>query len=109
MTSFSHLGETGQSRMVDVGTKPVQKRTATAGARGRTLPINLPGNPRAIAECLVPTVPAIQEQSSRDMLCGGKRSLGKMTNAAHPPTWHFQNSENASHPPNWNRQKAGIF
>lgn len=34
---------------------------ATAGTRGRTLIINLPGNPRAIAECLVPTVPAIQE------------------------------------------------
>lgn len=30
MNSFSHLDETGQARMVDVGTKPVQKRTATA-------------------------------------------------------------------------------
>lgn len=30
MNSFSHLDETGQARMVDVGGKPVQQRTATA-------------------------------------------------------------------------------
>lgn len=34
---------------------------AIAGTRGRTLIINLPGNPRAIAECLVPIIPAIHE------------------------------------------------
>lgn len=34
---------------------------AIAGTRGRTLIINLPGNPRAIAKCLVPIIPAIQE------------------------------------------------
>lgn len=34
---------------------------ATAGIRGQTLIINLPGNPRAIAECLLPLVPAIRE------------------------------------------------
>ena len=34
---------------------------ATAGTRGRTLIINLPGNPRAIAECLAPIIPAIRE------------------------------------------------
>ncbi len=34
---------------------------ATAGTRGRTLIINLPGNPKAIAECLPPIVPAIRE------------------------------------------------
>jgi molybdopterin adenylyltransferase len=34
---------------------------ATAGVRGRSLIINLPGNPRAIAECLPPLVPAIRE------------------------------------------------
>ncbi len=34
---------------------------ATAGTRGRTLIINLPGNPRAIGECLPPLVPAIRE------------------------------------------------
>ena len=34
---------------------------ATAGIRGRTLIINLPGNPRAIGECLPPLIPAIHE------------------------------------------------
>ena len=34
---------------------------ATAGTRGRALIINLPGNPRAIGECLPPLLPAIRE------------------------------------------------
>ena len=34
---------------------------ATAGTRGRTLLINLPGNPRAIGECLPLLLPAIRE------------------------------------------------
>lgn len=34
---------------------------ATAGVRGRTLLVNLPGNPKAIAECLPPLIPAIRE------------------------------------------------
>lgn len=34
---------------------------ATAGVRGRTLIVNLPGNPRAIGECLPGLVPAIRE------------------------------------------------
>lgn len=34
---------------------------ATAGTRGRSLIINLPGRPRAIGECLPPLVPAIRE------------------------------------------------
>lgn len=34
---------------------------ATAGVRGRTLIVNLPGNPRAVGECLPPLVPAIRE------------------------------------------------
>jgi molybdopterin adenylyltransferase len=34
---------------------------ATAGVRGRTLILNLPGNPKAIADCLPPLVPAIRE------------------------------------------------
>ncbi len=34
---------------------------AIAGIRRQTLIINLPGNPRAIAECLPPLVPAIRE------------------------------------------------
>jgi molybdopterin adenylyltransferase len=34
---------------------------ATAGVRGRSLIINLPGNPKAIAQCLPPILPAIRE------------------------------------------------
>lgn len=34
---------------------------ATAGICGRTLIVNLPGNPKAIAECLPPLLPAIAE------------------------------------------------
>ena len=34
---------------------------ATAGVRGRTLVVNLPGNSRAIGECLPGLVPAIRE------------------------------------------------
>ena len=34
---------------------------ATAGVRGKTLIVNLPGNPKAIAECLPPLLPAIAE------------------------------------------------
>lgn len=34
---------------------------ATAGTRGKTLILNLPGNPKAIGECLPPLVPAIRE------------------------------------------------
>lgn len=34
---------------------------ATAGIRGRSLIINLPGNPKAISQCLPPLQPAIRE------------------------------------------------
>jgi len=34
---------------------------ATAGTRGKSLIINLPGNPKAIAECLPMLIPAIRE------------------------------------------------
>lgn len=34
---------------------------ATAGVRGRTLIVNLPGNPKAIGECLPMLLPAMQE------------------------------------------------
>ncbi len=34
---------------------------ATAGICGRALIVNLPGNPKAIAECLPPLLPAIRE------------------------------------------------
>jgi len=34
---------------------------AVAGVAGQTLIINFPGNPKAIAECLPPLLPAIRE------------------------------------------------
>jgi molybdopterin adenylyltransferase len=34
---------------------------ATAGTRGRSLIVNLPGNPKAIGECLPLVIPAIRE------------------------------------------------
>jgi molybdopterin adenylyltransferase len=34
---------------------------ATAGIRGRSLIVNLPGRPSAVADCLAPLVPAIAE------------------------------------------------
>lgn len=34
---------------------------AKAGVRGSSLIVNLPGNPRAIAECLPPLIPAVRE------------------------------------------------
>jgi molybdopterin adenylyltransferase len=34
---------------------------ATAGIRGKSLILNLPGNPKAIGECLAPLIPAIKE------------------------------------------------
>ena len=49
-------------RMISFPTVPTAILSrATAGVRGRTLIINLPGNPKAIAECLPPLVPAIRE------------------------------------------------
>src|SRR5476649_996653 len=34
---------------------------ATAGIRGRSLIVNLPGNPKSIGQCLPPLLPAIRE------------------------------------------------
>jgi molybdopterin adenylyltransferase len=34
---------------------------STAGTRGSSLIVNLPGNPKAIGECLPPLIPAIRE------------------------------------------------
>ena len=49
-------------RMVSFRTVPTAILSrATAGVRGRSLIINLPGNPRAIGECLPPLLPAIRE------------------------------------------------
>jgi len=41
MSSLSHFDEQGASRMVDVGEKPVSRRTATASARVRMQPETL--------------------------------------------------------------------
>ncbi|MBI2815224.1 MAG: molybdopterin adenylyltransferase [Opitutae bacterium] len=49
---------------------------ATAGVRGRSLIINLPGRPRAIGECLPLLVPAIAE--ALDHIAGFRPAL-------HPP------------------------
>jgi molybdopterin adenylyltransferase len=49
-------------RMVSFASVPTAILSrATAGIRGRTLILNLPGNPRAIGECLPPLLPAIRE------------------------------------------------
>jgi molybdopterin adenylyltransferase len=49
-------------RMLSFATVPTAILSrATAGIRGKTLILNLPGNPRAIGECLPPLVPAIRE------------------------------------------------
>ena len=46
---------------------------ATAGTRGKTLVVNLPGNPRAIGECLPLLLPAIVE--AVDHLTGERLQL----------------------------------
>src|SRR5580692_6120652 len=46
---------------------------ATAGVRDKTLIVNLPGNPRAIAECLPPLMPAIAE--AIDHIAGFRQRL----------------------------------
>ncbi len=49
-------------RMVSFATVPTAILSrATAGICGRTLILNLPGNPRAMGECLPPLIPAIRE------------------------------------------------
>jgi len=49
-------------RMISFAQVPTAILTrATAGIRGKTLLINLPGNPKAIEECLTPLIPAIRE------------------------------------------------
>lgn len=49
-------------RMVSFQTVPTAILSrATAGTRGRSLILNLPGNPKAIGECLPMLIPAIRE------------------------------------------------
>lgn len=54
------FGETMRRRSFATVPTAILSR-ATAGVRGRTLIVNLPGNPRAISECLPPLIPAIRE------------------------------------------------
>jgi molybdopterin adenylyltransferase len=54
------FGEIMRGRSFDKVPTAILSR-ATAGTRARTLIINLPGNPRAIGECLPLLVPAIRE------------------------------------------------
>ncbi|MGV3534145.1 MAG: molybdopterin adenylyltransferase [Chthoniobacteraceae bacterium] len=55
----------GFGEIMRVGTFPIVKTSilsrALAGTRGKTLILNLPGNPRAIGECLPLVLPAICE------------------------------------------------
>jgi len=54
------FGETMRAQSFAVAPTSILSR-ATAGVRGRSLIINLPGNPKAIAQCLPPLLPAIRE------------------------------------------------
>jgi molybdopterin adenylyltransferase len=54
------FGEIMRARSFDTVPTSILSR-ATAGTRGRTLIVNLPGNPRAIGECLPLVLPAIIE------------------------------------------------
>jgi molybdopterin adenylyltransferase len=58
-------------RMLSFATVPTAILSrATAGICGSTLILNLPGNPKAIGECLPPLVPAIRE-ALRHLAGGG--------------------------------------
>lgn len=54
------FGETMRAQSFAVAPTSILSR-ATAGVRGHSLIINLPGNPKAIAQCLPPLLPAIRE------------------------------------------------
>lgn len=54
------FGEIMRSRSFEKVPTSILSRS-TAGTRGRTLVVNLPGNPRAIGECLPLLLPAIVE------------------------------------------------
>lgn len=54
------FGEIMRMRSFDKVPTAILSR-ATAGTRGRSLIVNLPGNPKAIGECLPLVVPAIRE------------------------------------------------
>ncbi len=57
---FPGFGEIMRTQTFSVAPTSILSRS-TAGTRGKTLVINLPGNPKAIAECLPLIIPAIKE------------------------------------------------
>ncbi len=57
---FPGFGEIMRTRTFDVAPTSILSRS-TAGTRGKTLIVNLPGNPKAIGECLPLIIPAIKE------------------------------------------------
>lgn len=54
------FGEIMRSRSFDKVPTAILSRS-TAGTRGKSLIVNLPGNPKAIGECLPLVIPAIRE------------------------------------------------
>jgi molybdopterin adenylyltransferase len=54
------FGEIMRAQSFAVAATSILSR-ATAGVRNRSLIINLPGNPKSIAQCLPPLLPAIRE------------------------------------------------
>ena len=54
------FGEIMRAQTFSIAPTSILSR-ATAGVRGRSLIINLPGNPKAIGQCLPPLLPAIRE------------------------------------------------
>ena len=74
------FGEIMRMRSYEIVPTAILSR-ATAGTRGRSLIVNLPGRPRAIAECLPLIAPAIAEAvehltGARPRLRAGSESLG---------------------------------
>ncbi len=57
---FPGFGEIMRTQTFSVAPTSILSRS-TAGTRGKTLIVNLPGNPKAIAECLPLIIPAIRE------------------------------------------------
>lgn len=57
---FPGFGEIMRTQTFSVAPTSILSRS-TAGTRGKSLIVNLPGNPKAIAECLPLIIPAIRE------------------------------------------------